>query len=302
MIRFRSPEALFRPAMLGLETVGIHEAVWVEYPLMTTTQTHKLIIGTNQSSIAISIFVGSCMEMLSFQEVLPCFLVLQIVCRRSSLHWRLRAWRFVLRWASVKQYPSWVLMNRLSYLWQVKILAPAERKYSVWIGGSILASLSTFQNAWCSKQEYDESGPGIVHRSKCIIKLTLPLTENAMIFPECFWSSYLQVEDWWRVRMNIQNVDVNNLQWDWFDQEICVYIYWTVLKIFCDCIVWTHCGMKYSYTKIIRIYIDKAWIENLSISDQWFFIRPLTSTYLKNKRDWKDQVVSIYLRCVPLDA
>ncbi|KAF8590290.1 actin actin-like protein [Ramaria rubella] len=47
---------------------------------------------------------------------------------------------------------------------KVKIVAPPERKYSVWIGGSILASLSTFQNMWCSKQEYDESGPGIVHR------------------------------------------------------------------------------------------------------------------------------------------
>jgi hypothetical protein len=48
---------------------------------------------------------------------------------------------------------------------KVKIVAPPERKYSVWIGGSILASLSTFQNLWCTKQEYDESGPGIVHRS-----------------------------------------------------------------------------------------------------------------------------------------
>jgi actin beta/gamma 1 len=48
----------------------------------------------------------------------------------------------------------------------VKVVAPPERKYSVWIGGSILASLSTFQQMWISKQEYDESGPGIVHR-KC---------------------------------------------------------------------------------------------------------------------------------------
>eukprot|EP00587_Corethron_hystrix_P000392 CAMPEP_0113318572 /NCGR_PEP_ID=MMETSP0010_2-20120614/13091_1 /TAXON_ID=216773 ORGANISM="Corethron hystrix, Strain 308" /NCGR_SAMPLE_ID=MMETSP0010_2 /ASSEMBLY_ACC=CAM_ASM_000155 /LENGTH=378 /DNA_ID=CAMNT_0000175909 /DNA_START=97 /DNA_END=1233 /DNA_ORIENTATION=+ /assembly_acc=CAM_ASM_000155 len=49
---------------------------------------------------------------------------------------------------------------------KVKIVAPPERKYSVWIGGSILASLSTFQSMWISKEEYDESGPGIVHR-KC---------------------------------------------------------------------------------------------------------------------------------------
>lgn len=49
---------------------------------------------------------------------------------------------------------------------RVKVVAPPERKYSVWIGGSILASLSTFQQMWISKQEYDESGPSIVHR-KC---------------------------------------------------------------------------------------------------------------------------------------
>ena len=49
---------------------------------------------------------------------------------------------------------------------RVKTVAPPERKYSVWIGGSILASLSTFQQMWITKQEYDESGPGIVHR-KC---------------------------------------------------------------------------------------------------------------------------------------
>merc|ERR1712065_99487 len=45
---------------------------------------------------------------------------------------------------------------------KIKVVAPPERKYSVWIGGSILASLSTFQQMWISKQEYDESGPSIV--------------------------------------------------------------------------------------------------------------------------------------------
>ena len=48
----------------------------------------------------------------------------------------------------------------------VKVIAPPERRHSVWIGGSIMASLSTFQQMWISKQEYDESGPSIVH-TKC---------------------------------------------------------------------------------------------------------------------------------------
>merc|ERR1712107_456438 len=42
---------------------------------------------------------------------------------------------------------------------KIKIIAPPEGKYSVWIGGSILASLSTLQQMWISKQEYGECGP-----------------------------------------------------------------------------------------------------------------------------------------------
>ena len=41
-----------------------------------------------------------------------------------------------------------------------------ERKYSSWIGGSILASLGTFQQMWISKAEYDETGASICER-KC---------------------------------------------------------------------------------------------------------------------------------------
>ncbi|TRY80145.1 hypothetical protein TCAL_12986 [Tigriopus californicus] len=63
---------------------------------------------------------------------------------------------------------------------KIKIIAPPERKYSVWIGGSILASLSTFQQMWISKQEYDESGPGIVHRKIDFQwRGTAPLAGNA---------------------------------------------------------------------------------------------------------------------------
>jgi actin-related protein len=46
---------------------------------------------------------------------------------------------------------------------QVSITAPPERKYSVWIGGSIWASLSTSADMWITKEEYDVTGPSIVH-------------------------------------------------------------------------------------------------------------------------------------------
>lgn len=43
---------------------------------------------------------------------------------------------------------------------------PQERRYGSWIGGSILASLGSFQQMWISKQEYDEVGKQQVDR-KC---------------------------------------------------------------------------------------------------------------------------------------
>ena len=49
---------------------------------------------------------------------------------------------------------------------KVKIVAPEERKYAVWVGGSILSSLTTFPQMVITKEEYDEAGPSIVHR-KC---------------------------------------------------------------------------------------------------------------------------------------
>merc|ERR1712223_1907229 len=49
---------------------------------------------------------------------------------------------------------------------KINMIAPPERKHSTWIGGSILASLPTFQSLWISKEEYDESGAFIVHK-KC---------------------------------------------------------------------------------------------------------------------------------------
>ena len=51
---------------------------------------------------------------------------------------------------------------------EVRVIASPERKLAVWIGGSILSSISTFESMWITKTEYEESGATIVHR-KCFI-------------------------------------------------------------------------------------------------------------------------------------
>jgi len=49
---------------------------------------------------------------------------------------------------------------------KVKVVSPSERKHSVWVGGSILASLPTFSNMYITREEYDEVGASIMQR-KC---------------------------------------------------------------------------------------------------------------------------------------
>jgi len=46
----------------------------------------------------------------------------------------------------------------------VKIISPPERMYSVWIGGSILGSLKSFDKMWLTRREYKELGPQASHR------------------------------------------------------------------------------------------------------------------------------------------
>ncbi|KAL1401196.1 hypothetical protein pipiens_006805 [Culex pipiens pipiens] len=121
--RFRTPEALFQPSFLGMESAGIHETVY--------TSIMKCDVDIRKDLYANTVLSGGTTMYPGIAD-------------------RMQKEITALAPSSIK----------------IKIIAPPERKYSVWIGGSILASLSTFQAMWISKQEYDESGPSIVHR-KC---------------------------------------------------------------------------------------------------------------------------------------
>jgi actin-related protein len=49
---------------------------------------------------------------------------------------------------------------------EIRVIAPADRKYSVWKGASVLASISTFAKSWVTAEDYAENGAAIIHR-KC---------------------------------------------------------------------------------------------------------------------------------------
>ncbi|CAM9688194.1 unnamed protein product [Choristocarpus tenellus] len=53
------------------------------------------------------------------------------------------------------------LTAALPSAFKVRVLSGSsvERRFSAWIGGSILCSLGTFQQLWLSKKQYEEHGP-----------------------------------------------------------------------------------------------------------------------------------------------
>jgi len=121
--RFRCPEVMFKPNLIGKESEGVHK--------LTYDSIMKCDVDIRRDLYTNTVLSGG-------TTMFP------------GIDVRLTKEMTALAPASIK----------------VKIVAPPERKYSVWIGGSILSSLSTFQEMWITKDEYDESGPGIVHR-KC---------------------------------------------------------------------------------------------------------------------------------------
>lgn len=77
--------------------------------------------------------------------------------------------RIGMRWAGApcSMTPLATPPSSLPHSGRAQVTSPpnaVERRQSVWIGGSVLASLGSFQQMWLSKAEYEEYGPGLIHK------------------------------------------------------------------------------------------------------------------------------------------
>ncbi len=122
--RFRCPEVLFNPELIGLEQEGIHK--------------------------------------LTFQSIMKCGEDI-----RKDFYSNIVMSGGTFMFPGVAERMQKEVRALVPEKYVVKTIAHPERKNSSWIGGSIVASLSTFQEMWITKAEYDEAGPAIVHRRCC---------------------------------------------------------------------------------------------------------------------------------------
>lgn len=121
--RFRCPEALFQPSLLGLESAGIHETTYNSI-MKCDLDIRKDLYGNIVMSGGTTMYngIGMSFYLLPYLKDMANTIVADRMQKEIT----------ALAPSSMK----------------VKIVSPPERKYSVWIGGSILASLSTFQQMW----------------------------------------------------------------------------------------------------------------------------------------------------------
>jgi centractin len=117
--RFRAPEILFEPGLIGLEYPGVHQIV-VDAINRTDMDLRKNLFGNIVLSGGATLCKGFGDRLLHEVQRL-----------------------------AVKDM-------------RIKIFAPPERKYSTWIGGSILAGLSTFRKMWVSIDDWHEN-PDVIH-------------------------------------------------------------------------------------------------------------------------------------------
>lgn len=137
--QFRAPEILFNPQLIGDESPGIHE--------LTSLAISKTDLDLRPTLYQNIILSGGTTVLRNFGDRLLAELKDSQVTNTPSI-WNSRV-------TTAKE-------TRM----KIKIYAPPERKFSTWIGGSILAGLSTFRKMWVTSKEYADD-PDIVHR-KCM--------------------------------------------------------------------------------------------------------------------------------------
>ncbi|EGG24833.1 hypothetical protein DFA_03078 [Cavenderia fasciculata] len=132
--RFRCAEALFQPQHIGLEARGIQDCL---YQSVTKCDVDESVRRRLFNNIVISGGTG-------MFPGLP-----------ARLHKEL-----------VELAPS-----PLKQCIKIRDTAGFSRMTSVWLGASILSSLSSFQQMWITQEEYEQYGPSIIH-TKLILKTT----------------------------------------------------------------------------------------------------------------------------------
>jgi len=132
--RCRCTEVFFQPSLIGSEAIGIHETTFKSI-MMCDVDIRKALCSNVVLSGGNTMFAGIGERMQKELTALaPPEWEIGIVAEPGNFG---------------------------------NLVEPGNRKYSVWIGGSILASMDSFQEMWITIDDYDNGGPTVAN--KCAV-------------------------------------------------------------------------------------------------------------------------------------
>eukprot|EP00658_Telonema_sp_P-2_P082822 TRINITY_DN8827_c0_g1_i1.p1 TRINITY_DN8827_c0_g1~~TRINITY_DN8827_c0_g1_i1.p1 ORF type:complete len:416 (+),score=104.07 TRINITY_DN8827_c0_g1_i1:87-1250(+) len=110
----------------------------------------------NMTEVPIQDYFGQCLSGAD-QSVLPNLLQNVVLCGGTTMT------------KGFHERTIWELSNTMGQ--SVRVLAKPERKYLAWMGASIVATLSTYNEEWLTSGEYEEIGESLVHRKGMFVNL-----------------------------------------------------------------------------------------------------------------------------------
>ncbi|GAB4823316.1 hypothetical protein N2152v2_010362 [Parachlorella kessleri] len=153
--RYRCAEVLLKPWLAGVDAPGVHQVLYESItasPIDLRRDFYSNIILSSGSTMFPGLQQRLARELDELAYLGPAAAATRSQDPRNS--------------SSASNSSRLPVVRQGGSNFVVKVSAPPERMYSVWMGGSILSGLSSFQQNWITEAEYNEYGPSIVHR-KC---------------------------------------------------------------------------------------------------------------------------------------
>ncbi|XP_036066420.1 uncharacterized protein LOC112157760 isoform X3 [Oryzias melastigma] len=147
--RFRAPEILFKPELIGRDHYGMHESIFKSIMRsdidLRRSFLENIVLSGNQKTLpefrlSFLFSIAHVVVVLGGNTLLP------------GLPERLQA------------EVSGLVPADMAV--KVRVTSLKDRDFLVWSGGAVLANSPSFSSAWISQEEYEEYGPQIVFR-KC---------------------------------------------------------------------------------------------------------------------------------------
>jgi len=161
--RKRACEVLFGPHLLGLQCKGIQHQILdsvndCELSLRRTLMSNVRLIGGTSMLKGLGRRLINELALCDYNRYEYEKMIQSAAAETDALDVRSSMYNAVATRPPNRKPP------KIDKKTQVRLYAPATRKHSAWIGGSVLCSMDEFVESWITRKDYEEYGKSVLYR------------------------------------------------------------------------------------------------------------------------------------------